>query len=301
MRVPPWSPLSSTSLPVAVKACHPDQHQPAVRCQRSEQAGLHMESPSRASLVTNKCNLTPRPFSIRGPEKPQNCNQAWILNISFLLLLRHPLWIVARYYHVLQYSVNIQLFPSFIIVLLLNSEHSNSNLGQIPGWLVSLLYCWLRCHPVSSRGCCCQSAATAVASRVLLLAVRGKRQWATLATRSANSSVPVPIALLCYAMSWDRPHLESQHFDMGHLGGGWPLCLQKIWLLRTVRKAPNLNNYKTASPLLRWLGSCWFSWKMFLQFFCFCLNKAFDTVSLANCVLSFEWSWDVKMILWHGF
>ena len=151
MRVPPWSPLSSTSLPVAAKACHSDQHQPAVRCQRSEQAGLHMESPSSASLVTNKCNLTPKPFSIQGPDKPQNCNQAWILNKSFLLLLRHPLWIVARYYHVFAVFGVIQLFPSFIIVLLLNSEHSNSNLGQIPGWLVSLLYCWLRCHPVSSR------------------------------------------------------------------------------------------------------------------------------------------------------
>ena len=138
----------------------------------------------------------------------------------------------------------------------------------------------------------------------LLLAVRGKRQWATLATRSANSSVPVPIALLCFELRPTSSWIPAS--DMGHLGdsllgGGSPICLQKNWLLRTVRKAPNLNNYKTASPLLRWLGLCWFHWKRFLQFLCFCLNKAFDTVSLANCVLSFEWSWDVKMILCHGF
>ena len=122
-------------------------------CQMPEKwAGWPSHGISIQRQPCHQMQLTPKPFSIRGPEKPQNCNQAWILNKSFLLLLRHPLWIVARYYHVFAVFGVIQLFPSFIIVLLLNSEHSNSNLGQIPGWLVSLLYCWLRCHPVSSRG-----------------------------------------------------------------------------------------------------------------------------------------------------
>ena len=82
--------------------------------------------------------------------------------------------------------------------------------------------------------------------------------------------------LLCFELRPTSSWIPSS--DMGHLGdsllgGGSPLCLQKIWLLRTVRKAPNLNNYKRASPFLRWLGLCWFSWKMFLQFFVFVWTK----------------------------